>query len=185
MVHHFTQLDDDFSEAFNIVPVNLSETTELKNFDVIIMAKPTKAFSREDKFKIDQHLMHGGKAIFMVDALGVDMQQAGGVGAFGLPYTLDLDDLFFRYGIRLKNDFILDVQNFGRYPVRMDDSQTITNLRWPFFFGASWFSDHPITRNLDAVYTRFTSTIDTVAAEGIKKTPLMFTSQYTRILMVI
>ncbi|WP_323757235.1 gliding motility-associated ABC transporter substrate-binding protein GldG [Roseivirga sp.] len=172
----------DFSEAFDIVPVNLSETEELKNFDVIIMAKPTKAFSREDKFKIDQHLMHGGKAIFMVDALGVDMRQAGGVGTFGLPYTLDLDDLFFRYGIRLKKDFVLDVQNFGRYPVLMDDSQTITNLRWPFFFGASWFSEHPITRNLDAIYTRFTSTLDTVAAQGIKKTPLMFTSQYTRIL---
>tara|TARA_R110001599_G_scaffold195671_1_gene392119 strand:+ start:3883 stop:6288 length:2406 start_codon:yes stop_codon:yes gene_type:complete len=172
----------DFSEAFDIVPVNLSETRELKNFDVIIMAKPTKAFSREDKFKIDQHLMHGGKAIFMVDALGVNMRQAGGVGTFGLPYTLDLDDLFFRYGIRLKKDLILDAQNFGRYPVLMDDSETITNLKWPFFFGASWFSEHPITRNLDAVYTRFTSTIDTVAADGIKKTPLIFTSQYTRIL---
>ena len=172
----------DFSEAYDIVPVMLENVTELKGLDAIIMAKPTQAFSREDKYKIDQYIMNGGKAIFLIDALGVDMQQAGGIGTFGFPYDLDLDDLFFRYGVRLKKNFVLDVQNFGRYPVMTDESGTITNLRWPFFFGASWFSEHPITRNLDAVYTRFTSTLDSVGAVGIKKTPLVFTSQYTRML---
>ncbi|MGW8122966.1 gliding motility-associated ABC transporter substrate-binding protein GldG [Roseivirga echinicomitans] len=172
----------DFSEAFDLIPVDLTAETELKHFDAIIIAKPTVPFSREDKFKIDQYLMKGGRAVFMLDALGVNMLQAGGAGTFALPYNLELDDLLFRYGIRLYNNFVLDVQNFGRYPVMMDESGTITNLRWPYFFGASWFSEHPISRNLDAVYTRFTSTLDTVAAEGIRKTPLVFTSQYTRTL---
>jgi ABC-2 type transport system permease protein len=37
-----------------------------------------------------------------------------------------------------------------------------------------------VTRNLDAVVTRFVSSIDTVKAPGIRKTPLLFTSQYSR-----
>jgi ABC-2 type transport system permease protein len=141
----------DFIESYDIQPVNLQEEVEIENFDAIIIAKPTEKFSREDKYKIDQYIMHGGKAIFMIDALGVDMTQASGSGTFAMPYGLDLDDLLFRYGVRLEKNVVLDVQNFGRYPVSTDDSGTITNLRWPYFFGASQFSNHPITKNLDAV----------------------------------
>jgi gliding-associated putative ABC transporter substrate-binding component GldG len=53
-------------------------------------------------------------------------------------------------------------------------------LDWPFFPLINRYADHPITRNLDAVITRFASSMDTVKAQGIKKTPLLFTSQYSR-----
>jgi ABC-2 type transport system permease protein len=56
-------------------------------------------------------------------------------------------------------------------------------MPWRFFpLINSFFGKHPIVRNLDAIYTRFPSTIDTVTAEGITKTPLLFTSQYTNLL---
>lgn len=171
----------DFIESYDIEPVYLKDEQEIKDYDAIIMAKPTEMFSREDKYKIDQYIMRGGKAVFMLDALGVDMTQAGGAGTFAMPYDLDLDDLFFRYGVRFEKNVVLDVQNFGRYPVITDNSGTITNLRWPYFFGASQFSDHPITKNLDAVYLRFAGSLDTVASKGIRKTPLAFTSAYTKI----
>jgi ABC-2 type transport system permease protein len=171
----------DFMESYHLEQVDLSNEVEIKPYDAIIMAKPTQKFSREDKYKIDQYIMNGGKAIFMIDALGIDMLQAGGVGTFALPYDLDLDDLLFKYGIRVEKNVVLDAQGFGRYPVMIDDSGTVTNLRWPFFFGASQFSDHPITKSLDAVYTRFAGTLDTVGAKGIKKTPIIFTSPNTRV----
>jgi ABC-2 type transport system permease protein len=55
-------------------------------------------------------------------------------------------------------------------------------LDWPFFPLINRYPDHPITRNLDAVITKFVSSIDTVKADGIRKTPLLFTSQYSRTL---
>jgi ABC-2 type transport system permease protein len=42
------------------------------------------------------------------------------------------------------------------------------------------FSKHPIVKNLDAVFGKFVSSIDTVKADGIVKTPLLFTSMNSR-----
>lgn len=161
--------------------VDLNRRTEIPPYDAIIVAKPTQAFSREDKYKIDQYLMKGGKAIFLIDALGVNPSAAGGGGTQALPYDLDLTDLFFRYGIRFNTTFIQDLNNFGRYPVVADDSGTIINLPFPFYSGINRFDEHPISRNLDAVYFRFFGTIDTVKADGVRKTPLMYSSEVSRV----
>jgi gliding-associated putative ABC transporter substrate-binding component GldG len=53
-------------------------------------------------------------------------------------------------------------------------------IEWPFFPLIGQFANHPITRNLDAVLTRFCNSIDTVKADGVKKTPLLMTSPYAR-----
>jgi gliding-associated putative ABC transporter substrate-binding component GldG len=53
-------------------------------------------------------------------------------------------------------------------------------MDWPFFPLINQYADHPITRNLDAVVARFVSSIDTVKAEGVRKTPLLFSSLYAR-----
>ena len=111
------------------------------------------------------------------------MGNAGGTGTAGLPLETGLDDLLFRYGVRLNKDYIQDIQNFGRYPVVVDDDQNIINLAWPFYAGVNDFTYHPVTKNLDAgVRRELSGTIDTVRADGVKKTPLMFTSPLTRVM---
>ena len=168
-------------QFYDLQPVDLRVENEIKDYDALIIGRPRQEFSREDKYKIDQYIMGGGKALFLLDALAVDMDQAGGQGTFALPIDLGLDDMLFKYGVRLNKNYVLDVQRFGRYPV-LDESGTLSKLRWPFYFGAGNYTEHPITRNLDAIYTRFTGTIDTVAARGITKTPLLYTSVNTRVI---
>ena len=63
----------------------------------------------------------------------------------------------------------------------LDGVDNVINLPWPFYASVNQFNEHSITKNLDAVYARFFGTIDTVRADGIKKTPLMTTSPYTRV----
>jgi len=170
-------------QFYDLQPVDLRVEQEIRDFDAIVISAPQERFSREDKYKIDQYIMRGGKVLFLIDAMQVDMTKAGGQGTFALPRDLNLEDLFFRLGVRFESNYVLDVQNFGRYPVFSPDAEgTVTNLRWPFYFGAGNYTEHPITRNLDAIYTRFTGTIDTVAARGIKKTPLLFTSVNTKVI---
>src|SRR5258706_1282023 len=53
-------------------------------------------------------------------------------------------------------------------------------LEWPWFPLINHYANHPITRSLDATLTRFISSIDTVKAQGVKKTALLFTSSYSR-----
>jgi gliding-associated putative ABC transporter substrate-binding component GldG len=101
---------------------------------------------------------------------------------FAFPYDLNLDDQLFKYGVRINLDLIED-RNAGKYPVVINERGGKPQLQlmdWPFFPLINQYADHAVTRNLDAVVARFVSSIDTVKAAGIKKTPLLLTSQYTR-----
>ena len=171
----------DMVQYFDLFELPLDDN-RLNEMDALVISKPKSAFSREDKFKLDQYIMNGGRVLFMLDALTEDMSLAGGQGTLALPIDHKLDDLLFRYGVRLEKNLLQDIQNFGRYPVVIDNENNVINLPWPFYASINQFTDHPVTRNLDAVYARTFGTIDTVKAIGVDKTPLMFTSDYTRVI---
>ncbi len=171
-------------EYYRVARGELSQIPTLEGLDLLIVAKPTKPFSEAEKYKIDQFIMNGGKAIFYVDALNANMDSLGTGGTFAMPYNLNLDDLFFRYGVRLNQNLIMDL-NSGFIPVvtgYMGERPQTEMINWRFYPLLNNFSKHPITRNLDAVYTKFVGTMDSVRADGIRKTPLIFTSRYSRIL---
>jgi gliding-associated putative ABC transporter substrate-binding component GldG len=155
----------------------------LHPYDVLIIAQPKKPFSEQEKYRLDQYLMQGGSLMFLLDKvqMNLDSIALGGTYAFG--YDLNLEDMLFRYGARVNTDLIQDLRsgsievvtgNFGNRP-------QVNLLRWPYYAFINTFSNHPIVKNMDVVYLKFFSTIDTVKAEGISKTPLMFTSQYARV----
>ncbi len=171
-------------EFYEVFHVNLPEKSDLKDYDAIIIAKPDTLFSEEDKYKIDQFIMTGGKAMFFIESMRVNMDSAGNEGTLAFPYQLNLEDMLFKYGVRINANLIQDL-NSGAHPVVtgfMGDQPQIRVLPWPYYPIINQFGDHPIVKNMDAVYSRFVSTIDTVRADGIQKTPLFYTSQYSRIL---
>ncbi|RDV16495.1 gliding motility-associated ABC transporter substrate-binding protein GldG [Pontibacter diazotrophicus] len=179
-----TDLLGSLQEYYRVARGELREIPTLQGLDLIIVAKPTSQFTEADKYKIDQFIMNGGKAVFFVDALNANMDSVGAGGMFAVPYNLSLDDLMFRYGVRLNPTLVMDL-NSGFIPMvtgYAGDRPQTEMINWRFFPLLNNFSEHPITRNLDAVYTRFVGTIDTVRAEGITKTPLVFTSPYSRVL---
>ena len=179
-----TDLLGSLQEYYRVARGELSQIPSLQGLDLIIVAKPTAQFTEADKFKIDQFIMRGGKAVFFVDALNANMDSVGAGGMFALPYNLNLEDLLFRYGVRLNPTMVMDL-NSGFIPMvtgYAGDRPQTEMINWRFYPLLNNFSKHPITRNLDAVYTRFVGTIDTVKAEGIQKTPLVYTSPYSRIL---
>ncbi len=172
----------DAMEVYAISKVNLQDREALKKVDALIIAKPTQAFSQIDKFNLDQYIMRGGKVIFLIDRMNASMDSASREDYFALPYNLNLDDLLFKYGIRINPDLIQD-KSSSFYPVVTGQTGGKPNMQlmeWPFFPLINHYADHPITRNLDAIVAKFISSIDTVKAEGIVKTPLMLTSQFTR-----
>ncbi|MDX5346350.1 MAG: gliding motility-associated ABC transporter substrate-binding protein GldG [Hymenobacteraceae bacterium] len=175
---------NSLKEYYDVFKVNLPEKISLEGFDAILVAKPQNTFSEPDKFKMDQFIIRGGKALFFVDATNANLDSIGQEGTFAFPYNLNLDDFFFKYGVRLNPDLIQDI-NSGMIPMvvgYMGDQPQTTLVNWRFFPLLNNFSKHPVTRNLDAVYAKFIGSIDTVKAAGITKTPLVFTSRYSRIL---
>ncbi|UXP32524.1 gliding motility-associated ABC transporter substrate-binding protein GldG [Reichenbachiella agarivorans] len=167
---------------YNVFKVKLPERTkDLSLYDAIILPKPTTVFDDREKYLLDQYIMNGGKALFFIDALRVNMDSASGEGTFAFPYELGLDDMLFKYGVRINRNFVQDVYS-GEFPIvagMTGDQPQIRMLPWPFFPTINTFGDHPITKNLDGIQMRFVSTIDTVKAVGVVKTPLLMTSAYS------
>jgi ABC-2 type transport system permease protein len=179
-----SDLMNALSEYYEVSRVDLTQRNTLEGFDAIVMAHPTQHFGEPDKFKIDQFLVKGGKAFFAVDPMNISLDSIGEKGVYAFPYNTNLDDLFFRFGFRLNADLVQDL-NSGYIPMVvgiMGDKPQTQMTNWKYFPLLNNFSKNPITKNLDAVYTKFISTIDTVKAPGIQKTPLMFTSRYSRVL---
>lgn len=169
-------------ELYDVFKVSLAKKKPLDRYDALIIAKPTSAFSQDDKFRLDQYIMQGGKVLFLIDKLEVSMDSVSQENYFAFPYNLNLDDQLFKYGVRLNLDLIQDGVA-SKYPVitgEVGGEPQMQLMDWPFFPLMNRYADHSVTRNLDAVVTKFVSSIDTVKAEGVKKTPLIFSSQYSR-----
>ncbi|MGY6522451.1 MAG: gliding motility-associated ABC transporter substrate-binding protein GldG [Mongoliitalea sp.] len=174
-------LVDDY-EVFKIPVEQAKKVEDLDPFAVLIVSGPRESYDERAIYLIDQYLMNGGNVIFLVDALVYDMKEAGGDGSVAMPFEHGLDNILFRYGIRVNKDFIQDI-NFGYYPVmagNFGNQEQLAPLPWPFFIKASLMAKHPITKGLDQVLFRFNSSLDTVKAEGVRKTPLIFTSEFSR-----
>ncbi len=173
-------LNNELASNYNMTSIDLSKAVE--SVDALIMAKPTQSFSEAEKYHLDQYLMNGGKVLLFMDKLQANMDSASNESNYAFPYSLNLDDQLFKYGIRINNDMIQD-NSASSYPVNvgnLGDQPQIKLIKWSFYPILNRFADHVITRNLDAVLGKFVSTLDTVKADGVKKTPLLFTSDYSR-----
>lgn len=171
-------------ERYDVYRVQLDKVPDLRALDAVIVARPVRPYSEPEKFKLDQFITRGGNALFFVDNMRVNLDSAARTGMLSFPYDLNLDDLLFRYGVRINPNLLLDL-NSGVIPLvtgTVGDKPQVEPMPWQFYPLINGFSKHPITRNLDAVYTKFVSSIDTIKATGIRKTPLLFTSRYTRVL---
>lgn len=154
------------------------------DFNALVILKPTQPFSDEDKLKIDQYVMRGGRVFWMIDNMYAEfdsLYKSGGFTAFDR--GLNLDDILFRYGVRINPNLLQDMQ-CDQLPQVSTDPQGARQQRmvdWPFFPVLNG-TNHPITKNLGGVRAFFPNTIDTVQAPGIKKTFLLRSSANARVL---
>lgn len=156
-----------------------------RKYETIIIAKPTNVFTENDKFIIDQHLMYGGKILYLIDPVFAEMDSLETAEfTMAIPIDLKLDDQLFTYGARINYTLIQDLQSA---PIPVVTGRVGTQIKtemfpWLFFPLFMPATKHPIVNNLNAVKGEFVSTIDTIAKEGIKKTILLNSSRYTKVL---
>lgn len=168
---------------YELYPVDLRNSPDLYGLDAIFVLKPDQMFNDDDKYKIDQFIMNGGKALFFVDAVKVD--SVAREGNMAQIQSVGLEDLLFKYGVRLNPNLIKDAQMSAAIPLdigNFGERSNIQLIQWQYFPLINTFGKSPIVRNLDAIYTKYVSTLDTVRADGISKIPLLMTSQYTQLL---
>jgi ABC-2 type transport system permease protein len=176
-------LINTLKKNYELYPVDLAASPTLDGLDAIFVMLPDKPFTEADKYKIDQFIVKGGKALFFIDP--VKIEAVGQEGSFAKPFSVNLDDLFFKYGIRLNTNILKDMQLSANIPLevgKIGENPNIQLIAWPYFPLINNYGTSPIVRNLDAVYLKFPATIDTVKSANIKKTPLLQSSTHTQIL---
>jgi gliding-associated putative ABC transporter substrate-binding component GldG len=150
---------------------------------VLLVVKPSDAFTNDEKLKIDQYIMRGGKVIWFLDNLRAELDSLSYKSQLiAYDRNLNLNDLLFNYGARINADLLMDLQSdFLPFKVGGND-ENIQNefVHWNYFPLFASIGNHAINKNLGLVLGRFVNSIDTIEAEGIKKTILLQSSQNAR-----
>lgn len=154
-------------------------------YDAIIIAKPTKPFSEKDKFIIDQYIMRGGKVLWLIDPVFATMDSLqSSESTMGNSLDLRLDDMFFKYGVRLNKNLLLDY-NSAAIALRtgqMGGQAQIEYFRWYYFPLLNSASNSNIVKNINPIKADFVSSIDPVVSDSdVQKIPLLKTSDYTKV----
>jgi ABC-2 type transport system permease protein len=161
----------------------LGTLKNIKEYDLIIVAKPTLAFSEEEKQVLDQYTMNGGKSLWLTESIVMDKDSLYNDSgkAVAIMRDLNMNDFFFKYGVRVNPVIVNDLYSA---PITLaigegSDAQ-FQPLQWPYSPLAAGNPDHSITSNLNLVKFDFASQIDTLK-NSVKKTILLQTSSLTKL----
>ena len=170
MADYLTTIKD----YYNIGAITLDSVTtnpekvlqQLNGFDLAIIAKPTEAFTDSEKYIMDQFITGGGKSLWLIDQVAMELDSLFNENgtAMAMPRNLNLNDFFFKYGVRLNGDLVNDLY-FTQIVLATGEGNSSQYNPVPWYYNPMVFSknDHPINNNLEAVRFQFTSSMDTLA----------------------
>jgi gliding-associated putative ABC transporter substrate-binding component GldG len=161
-----------------------TETLEaLKKYDLAIIAKPTEAFSEEEKQVLDQYIINGGKSIWLIDNVNANYEDLYSEASALLAHSneLNLTDMFFKYGIRMNP---LLVKDEYAIPIKVATGEQGSQTQYQqFFWKFSPFiypaTTHPIVKNMEGIKFEFASPIE-LLKNDIQKTVLLTSSEYSK-----
>lgn len=175
------------SDFYIVDTVNINgRLNALKDYKLLIIAKPDSAFDEKDKFVIDQFIMKGGRVLWLIDKLAMNMDSLEKRSTnVAIPLELNIDDMLFRYGVRINSDFVLDMQA-APIPVvtgYVGNQPKQEIFPWYYYPLLSAEGKNPIVNNLNMIKTEFASSIDTIETESVTKTVLLSSSKLSRLQM--
>ena len=171
-----------------IIPKNsggltMEDVPTLRKMDALVIAKPRKPFTDQEKLILDQYIMNGGRTLWMLDVINAEMDtlyHAKKIMAY--PQDLNLTDFMFNYGLRINSALVKDFQKAALRTIVVGEvagNPQYANLLWPYFPIGINETNNPITRNINPVKFEFPTAIDTLGRKDIKTKVLYESSPRT------
>jgi len=180
-------LDRSLRTFYDTDRISLDSVVQIRPDEcaLLVVAKPQTAFSERDKFKIDQYVMQGGRVMWLIDRLNAGLDSMRATRRF-IPtdYPLNLEDILFKYGVRIQPDLVLDLECSKIRLVVGQVGNTPQFEAFPWYYHPAVLPNgkHPIVKNLDRVDLHFCSSIDTIRTKTpVKKTVILSSSKYSRL----
>lgn len=178
-IKEYYQLGAFDMDALQDDPVKTLEN--LKRFDAMLVVQPTEKFSDSEKYILDQYIMSGGKSMWLMDAVAIDLDSLNNANntSVTFPRDLNLDDMFFKYGVRINYNIVKD---YSHTPITVIDQNNGQQVPQPWFYSPIVRANdaHPITKNLNLIKLEFANQIDTLK-NNIDKTILLKSSPKSKI----
>jgi len=176
-------LEQTLTKDYRFGPFDISAKPIPAEADVLMIVKPDQPFTEDEKLKIDQFIMRGGKLLCFIDNLYAERDSLKyKPETIAYDRNLNLADLFFKYGLRINTDLVMDLQ-CDAIPLVVGgtgDNPQIEFLPWNYYPILS--SGNKTVRSPGYVIAQFANSIDTIKVTGIKKEPLLVTSPNSRII---
>lgn len=176
---------------YNIAPFTLDSVASnpqgtlenLRQYDLIVAAKPSEAFSENEKLVLDQYIMHGGKSLWLTESVIMDKDSLynDSGSAVSIMRDLNLNDFFFKYGVRVNPSLVKDLFSAPIMLAIGEGSQAqLQPIQWQYSPLAASNPNHPISKNLNLVKYDFASPMDTLKNQ-VKKTILLQSSPNSKL----
>ncbi|WP_278353783.1 gliding motility-associated ABC transporter substrate-binding protein GldG [Chryseobacterium gleum] len=181
----FVQLAMENYDAGPIIPKNqtelsLEDVPLLKQMSALVIAKPRKAFTDNEKVILDQYIMNGGKTLWMIDVVNAEMDTlTRSKKVMPFPIDINMTDFFFNYGVRINPALVKDVKKFALLRLvtgEVSGNPQYTSLPWPYYPLGIAENNNPITKNINPVKFEFPTSIDTLGGRKNIRTKVLFES---------
>ena len=167
-------LDKNGQGQYNLMPVSLQDGKAVDNtVATLVIAGVQQPLTERDKYELDQFIMRGGRAIFLVDPI---QMQPGTLQA--TPLITGLNDLLEHYGVKLGNNLLLDTRFHDT--ARFQQGFMTVIQPYPYFVKIvkpNFSKEHSITNQLEVLTLPWTSSLEIVSKEGITATSLAKTGE--------
>lgn len=153
---------------------------QLLTYDLIVIAKPTEAFTESEIYVLDQYIMNGGASLFLIDNAFEQIDPTSGQ-TYLVHNDLGLNNLFFKYGIRLAPTLVKDMYS-APIVLAQGEHQDSQYKSYPYFYFplSTSANQHPIVTNLEGVKFNFASSID-ILDSSVNKSVLLSSSPITNL----
>ena len=152
----------------------------LNNNDLLLIIKPAKDYSPSELYLIDQFLLKGGKVIWMIDPVHVEIdsfETNSSIAAMDNQLE-NINASLFNYGVKMESTLLMDA-NCNQIPIPVGNRPEMIDFYYfPVFMSVS--SPHIINKNVGPVWGQFPATLTAKSKTDLNVTPLLSSSPYTK-----
>lgn len=177
----------EFNGGLNDLSKMLDDSIRFRQnlYDMIIISDPDSTYTDQEKFLLDQYLVRGGKMLLFMDPMDVNLDSLrANQETMAVQRNLNLADMIYDHGIRFDPNIVID-GNCAKIEIvtgQVGNQPKLEQLPWYFSPVLIPNEDHPITANIDPIFTEFVSTVSVIEKENLNQSVILQSSDQSRAL---
>ena len=168
-------LDKNGQGQYNITSVSLQDGEAVDaTVTTLVVAGVKQPLTEREKYELDQFIMRGGRAIFLVDPIQLPPNTLQAT-----PLSTGLNDLLEHHGTKLGNNLLIDRRFHDS--ARFQQGRMTVFQPYPYFvkiIKPNFSAEHTVTNQLETLTLPWTSSLEIIPKEGITATALARTSEF-------